>query len=253
MKNVADKIRGAESAVRKQLDELHQAISDTKQEIDWIQSSPPPRDETLLRLATSIDAEATRFFSGATNGELIHEGRIGEFLRSATDSHSNHMLPGFFCWLLGDELKARVAAAFGGDGLDFEEGPPTTERPELIAAAQQRLLALEREEEGLIEQAEAAGFEIIRRADADPAIVLDAQPVHRYRFKATAKDCDEFRGAVESDETLSRSAIESRARHMLPRGWIEKNKLFSLELLDIDLSGDIVADDEEPLSEAPAQ
>jgi hypothetical protein len=53
---------------------------------------------------------------------------------------------------------------------------PMAERPQLQADLERRLFEAETAEEALVVQAEAAGLEIFRRPDIDPAIVLEAAP-----------------------------------------------------------------------------
>jgi hypothetical protein len=70
-----------------------------------------------------------------------------------------------------DALLARVTAAIE-DGRYPSYGPPAAERPGLLAELEQHLLDAEQEEERLVEQCEALGLPVLRRADARASIVL---------------------------------------------------------------------------------
>jgi hypothetical protein len=65
---------------------------------------------------------------------------------------------------------ARLAALYD----TVSPGMPSSERPAALAAIAARRFALEEREEATIEESEAAGVAIPRRADADPAAVLGA-------------------------------------------------------------------------------
>jgi hypothetical protein len=65
-----------------------------------------------------------------------------------------------------DRLLAEV------DALGIEGGISQAEREKQTVALRDQLLALERQEEAVIEAATAAGQEVARRPDADPRVVL---------------------------------------------------------------------------------
>lgn len=58
-----------------------------------------------------------------------------------------------------------------------KSGLTDEERAAAIGAADRNLFALEMAEEGLIREAERAGIDVLRRADADPRAVLAADEV----------------------------------------------------------------------------
>jgi hypothetical protein len=80
---------------------------------------------------------------------------------------------GLLAWLLKDTIKARAAEFI--HQRHYQAGPPASERADLRREAQAELDKLERQEEAIIEQAEAAGMTLPRRVDARPEIVLSLE------------------------------------------------------------------------------
>lgn len=83
-------------------------------------------------------------------------------------------LAGLLCWLHGDAIKAALVDEVKRAG--YVAGLKLADRPARLVELRRELRELEITEEGLIEAAEEAGFEVYRRADVDPEIVLGIQP-----------------------------------------------------------------------------
>ena len=77
--------------------------------------------------------------------------------------------------LFGDVFHDRAVKDVENYLADHPPGPATADRPARLAAIDAKIMNLEVEEERIICAAEEAGFEIERRADADPRFVLDVQ------------------------------------------------------------------------------
>jgi len=74
--------------------------------------------------------------------------------------------------LFPDLVKARLYSLLEAQAETLECGPPSADRKTQRAALEKRLFECEIQEERLIEEAEAAGVEIYRRADVNPAAVI---------------------------------------------------------------------------------
>jgi len=77
---------------------------------------------------------------------------------------------------LADQLHEQLVAEVGNFYAAKGPGLSVDERAARIAAADAQILALEIEEEQLVRGMIAAGLQIQRRPDADPAVVLDVRP-----------------------------------------------------------------------------
>ena len=74
-------------------------------------------------------------------------------------------------WLFKETLVSRIELEIDASA-DDEHALSTEQRAETLAACRRDCLAYEREEEALVEHAEANGLEILRRVDADPRAIL---------------------------------------------------------------------------------
>lgn len=247
----------ATAAIRAHVAEVREQIAAISEEIVFYESAPLPKSEIVERAAAAVDREAAKFIAFAQVGDLVHRGEVAGLLELTGQTQViapgspiagiNVKISPLLAWLFGSAIKDRLTAAIEQGEIDFAEGPPSAEKPELIRSARARLHALGVEEEGLIEQAEAVSIEIARRPDVDPAVVLGAYEVSLYKFKAVPVSGDYHFGEVESDEPLARSAIESRARHALPAQWLAANELESIEILEPLDSDDILDDGDDVL------
>lgn len=253
--SAVSKFTAVAAAGQRQVDELRVQIRSVLDEISWIETSPPPKDEVKQRIAAAVDREAARFLEQAQLGDLVHRGEISELLslRGASQliaggsvASATLELAPVLSFLFQETIKARLCEALDKSLVDYSEGPATDDRSALLQSARDRLHALEVEEENLVLEAEAAGIEIHRRADANPAIVLSAHEVSLYKFKAIPVHGDYHFGEIESDESLTRSEILARARHALPSEWLQQFELESIEILERADSDDILLDESEP-------
>jgi hypothetical protein len=80
---------------------------------------------------------------------------------------------------MGDQIKQKLGALIAAS--PYIEGPPLAARSKLRREVQAMLDGLELDEERLIVDAQSAGFEIVRRPDCRPEIVLSLALVEESR------------------------------------------------------------------------
>mgnify|MGYP001103303825 CR=1 FL=1 len=164
-------------------DELAKVRSDLEQargELEGLDERPIPRSEWLARIAAAIDrreAEAKsmgafRLSALRTPGPRGAERLLAAPVRSGVggDVAEADLFDVALVLLGSDALKTRLAEL--ARGIDYDEGPPLEDRPEIKARLVAEIERLEVVEELAVRSAEDAGLDVIRRGDADPRIVL---------------------------------------------------------------------------------
>lgn len=154
-----------------------------KEQIEWTDKASIPCDEArawvdeeVERLA--IDGDFIRMVAAQAvmprNRRFmsLREVLAGqEFLRNLNPlDRTVSILASIF----KEELKANLLE--GLDSHEYEAGLPQRERPQRLSELKADLFELECREEALIEDADKRGIEILRRADADPVVVLAYNP-----------------------------------------------------------------------------
>lgn len=139
--------------VRAQIKKLADDIRD-------IRGGMPPKEEALAAIDAHIEREAAR----VTIRPSTFIGGGSEVVSAYPESPHAYACK-FFPDVIRDRLRTEVEALYQGDVTITDDRKQ--ERLE------QQLLELERQEESLIREAAAAGKNIPRRADANPAITLD--------------------------------------------------------------------------------
>lgn len=91
--------------------------------------------------------------------------------------YQNIVMPGL-TWgalfrVLGEERAAQMVFETSKRGATTEPGLPNAEREKRIADLREQLKKLERAEEIEVLKLEAAGFNLLRRDDIDPAVIFD--------------------------------------------------------------------------------
>ena len=164
-------IRGAVAGVRRDLEALDA-------EIAAVEAAPAPADDLRNRALTELDRLAA---AGAP--ALSPRSRAGDpiglkdrltpqvyFVGDGLPAHVGDGSISFLCWLLRDELAARIQAEVSA--LEIVDPLSDEERDQRLADLSAAKLDGERNEEWLIEQANASGMPIQRRSGADPRAVL---------------------------------------------------------------------------------
>jgi hypothetical protein len=151
--------------LRGSLDLLEQQICDLKNEIDQTQDACVPLEETRARLRMRIEGRMDR----------IGGNPFGNF-QSGERTFGYAMLPDVFqfehyVWLVGiEQVLDQIMAKFESAGQ--KTGLPVAERAARIAELQALLRAAEGAAEIAALDLEAAGFMVLRRADADVSTIL---------------------------------------------------------------------------------
>lgn len=170
-----------------QVERLRQDIERVREEIEWVEKAPLPKDDWKRKVSqwiqasagdASIQSTALRGLrSGKPDGGFVSENLLAAKSRTrAVSGDAPLVLPvdvrmaPMLCWLLGDEMERRLHAMIDAD--EYVPGLPLAERPARLMELREELRGLEAEEEAVITAAEDEHVFIGRRADADPAVVL---------------------------------------------------------------------------------
>lgn len=161
-------------AVRAQIEAL-------EEERGHVNSAPPAADELKAKIRESVAAlvespdcprpDMSRFVAG--KGPIKppyvknQYGNVGHILFQG-DSN----VFGLFAWLDPDRLIARLCAEVDAHRNDADAEMTDAARAARLAEIETEILALDRQEEALIEGAKAAGHDIQRRSSASPLALL---------------------------------------------------------------------------------
>lgn len=162
-----------------QIDQKRSEIEDAQAELLELQTGLLPAAEVAARISAWIDNQRDLFAARHLMAPLIQAGQERQpcelfRLNTRSDTHIYSAdVGGLLCFLLGDEIKARLVEA--AEAFDLPDGPTSVERPALIRELELRIRDLEDEEEQLIVAAHAAGFNVARHPDASPAAILEWQ------------------------------------------------------------------------------
>lgn len=182
--NVIDK---TVAQFKARLDQIRNQIRECDDEISWLHNAPQPLDEALLNINRFLaekqqELDISPFFSSYNLGVVSHPltaigKRIGDGSVLVVDGRvANHPdvivdESALWCTFALEAVKAVLYEQAKHFAELVEAGPPLAERPQLIAATEQRRHVLEVEEETLISQAKESGIEILfRRGDANAEI-----------------------------------------------------------------------------------
>ena len=177
------KINNLFSNIETKLDKLRESISDLKEERDWIVNSLLPKDEALNKIDRYVDNRASTFNlvperilgSNTKMNELEIFKQYGFLHTTVQDGsvagHSEADTGGILCYFFGDQVKEKLHK--GINETDYTAGPPASERPAMIKEIDIKLWKLEEEEEKLIVSAEEVNYDIPRRLDINPAVILE--------------------------------------------------------------------------------
>lgn len=163
---------------------IHQTISTLREQItalhaerDALPDQPLDIDSIRTQLAANIAGNRKLFEQKFNTGQLFHPLPERAILKLPTAPINGPEPPQealwpLACWLHGDTLIDPLMGLVE-QRLPKDAGISLSERTKRLKKIESELARLEREEEQLICELEAAGEEVIRRADADPAIVLE--------------------------------------------------------------------------------
>ena len=156
------------------LAQLRDGIISIQAELEALPDQPLPAADALARLDAWIASQSASFGASQAARAFTDQGsRIdileAQGLRNSDASVLTDLAP-MLCALFGPELKARLGEAI--KALPRAQGPALKDRPARLQHLRDELDKLERGEERLIREAEAAGEPLERRGDARPEIVL---------------------------------------------------------------------------------
>lgn len=155
----------------KQLEHIRQQIIECDDEITWLDESPLPLTDAL----TNVDKFISEQASAPGIKQFFFDRKIHQQpLRVEAKERMEWIdLSGVLCGLFPDQIRAALMKQVQCLALDIEPGAPRAERPKLIAEAKARRIALEHEEEQIIDAAERSGLSgFYRRQDVNPFVVL---------------------------------------------------------------------------------
>lgn len=163
--------QGAASKAREAVEEVRRQIAETRHEREALATAPLTKAEAAERIQAWLDAEAKRARLDLMAGEFAAPGRgPGHPFRvpvRAGEQRSADLGP-IIAALFPDQVREALLAALPDDAGAIA----MTDRPGRLAELDARVRDLERQEETLIDEAEAAGVEITRRPDANPDAIL---------------------------------------------------------------------------------
>lgn len=153
-----------------ELDSVRDCIAAKQEELKDLPALPAPADEALARADAMVDhlaakvstAEIVNCITNPTHGSFELERLIRE--------HGAVVATAF---IDPTGFKRRLHGILKAHPID-NPGPPLAQRQGIKRQLEKALFDLETREEQIIVALEAAGVEVFRRADADPAIVLNA-------------------------------------------------------------------------------
>lgn len=147
------------------LQKVRQRLITIDEQYAEIEETFIPRDVLKANALAEIDALAEHGCPRVSQRNRSHNP-LG--IRSSLEARGSGA--SLLAWLLADEFKARISTLV--DSLPPGNEMSDHERASAFEGLAQARLDLEREEEALVEAAEAAGYRAVRRADADPRAVL---------------------------------------------------------------------------------
>ncbi len=146
----------------KAVERLRQELSQMRTEAEKVAKAPEPAEELRRRVRTAVTQMAER-----TAPVVV--GRYGvQWPTTLVASQSAPDVMGMFARLFPEKLIALADEAI----VDRPGALSDRDRERRLAEIADRLLKIGRDEEALIETAEAGGTAIARRGDADPRAVL---------------------------------------------------------------------------------
>ena len=161
--------RSAVAAAGEAIERLRGEIEDLQAERAAVASAPLPLDQALDVLRKHLDHLAKA--AGPDLAGIAHAAAIGarQSALLATPRDPLLLFAALARPLVEESLTAAVRWFYEGNQLT---GMAPADRDARLAEIDQRIAALEFEEESTISEAEALGMNIPRRINVDPAIVL---------------------------------------------------------------------------------
>lgn len=140
-----------------------------------IEAAPVPRAEAAANVCEFIALRSAQFDTSLTLSSLITSGARPERLDMIVQTMAvsiDSIMQGLLCRTIPEAIETMLMQAVDAHFVEHPSGLSKSERPARLAELDAAILKHGQREETLIRQAETAGLEIVRRADADPLVVL---------------------------------------------------------------------------------
>ena len=166
--------------IERRLGALRSEIEQLRAALDLTTEGSLPLLEYAQRIESYVKGQAARFeatIEYSLSGLRLPTAETPHFGQAAV--HGGGMSPevvasadlsGMACWLFKDQLAERLIEVVSKAG--YTPGPPLADRARLRNQLVAQLAELGHAEEAIIVEAEALNFEVARRLDSDPAVVL---------------------------------------------------------------------------------
>ncbi len=158
--------------LQSKLEKIRAEIAALVDERDEVESAPVPREEVAAHIAAMIDAPNS---GTLINGRIDLEPRPGGLLTGNFRSSGLSELldrPGILRALFPSAIQEYLLRCYDAQLGDAKPGLPAPQRRKRLTEIAGEIFRLETDEEGVIEQLEAEGADILRRGDADPRAQL---------------------------------------------------------------------------------
>lgn len=214
-------IHDATSTVTTNLAKFREAIAAKTRELSDAKGLPVTKDELAERFCRMVDERAAYFASGGRQGPYDFRPTAASFFAppgvwavpQPVRVASVDDLFSVLCLLAGDTLKAGAPAAIARmEG--WGEGMSATERPQTIARIERELAELEKAEEALVDEMNAAGIRVEHRPEVTQRRYAEA------RRKELADRAAENRRAREAALNQQHA---SRTRAMMPNLYLARH------------------------------
>jgi hypothetical protein len=153
-----------------QVSESRAKIAALQQEHEQVRTAPRPLVEAVARIDRGLDLEAARL--RAPLGALVSPDAPLPMRMQLDDVGDVSPL---IASLFRQQVRELLVAAVTRHYKEHPPGLPALERAAKLRELDAEILRLEHEEEATIREAEGAGLELDRRADASPAAVLHVE------------------------------------------------------------------------------
>ncbi len=168
------------------IDAIRTKIAAVQEKIEVSLVDRLTRAEAADRISQWVDDQAASVDVGGIVDEFCRRGRpndrwghftaiVEEGGHSFTGQFGAAEIAPYICWMGPEAVKAKLIAALDehADNICCPDDKAHARKDH--AALKDELLKLEREEERVISEAEIAGFNVSRRPDARPEIILEVQ------------------------------------------------------------------------------
>ncbi len=169
---IVKKIKSLLAKATDEIETVRGQISALKKEHRDLECRPSTKEEITARIQEGVEGLAARYQNEHLSKMPIVNGRAQPNHLAHSFPRRERALPEFFCWLWPEQVAEKMTEAAQTFASTLPGGLASEERNEQLALIETKLAELERREERLILESEAAGMRIARRADATPSVVL---------------------------------------------------------------------------------